>query len=307
MSDQAIADQIRADRIDILVDLTMHMAGGRPLVFARKPAPVQVAFMAYPGTTGMAAMDYRLTDPYLDPAGTGDDQYTEQSIRLPDTFWCYDTTDEEATSEDDAGPEPGALPALNNGYVTFGSLNSFSKINDGLLDLWCRVLQAVDGSRLMLLAPAGAARRRTLTKLAEQGIGADRVEFVPKQPRRKYLAEYQRIDIGLDTLPYNGHTTSLDSTWMGVPVVTRIGRTVVGRAGWSLLSNLGLSELAARNDEQFVRLAAELANDLARLSELRRMLRPRMMESPLMDAKRFAVNVEAAYRRMWQEWCNDDR
>jgi predicted O-linked N-acetylglucosamine transferase (SPINDLY family) len=304
MTDEAVADLIRHDKIDILVDLTMHMARGRPLVLARKPAPLQVAWLAYPGTTGLSAIDARFTDPYLDPPGAHDDWYSEKSIRLPDTFWCYDPT--ALTTNNTPLPEPGDLPVLKNGSITFGCLNNFCKINNDVLQLWSRVMLATPGSRLLLLAPDGWSRRWAADRLAELGIAAVRVEFVAHQPRYKYLAEYRRVDIGLDTIPYNGHTTSLDSFWMGVPVITRVGVTVVGRAGFSQLSNLQLTELAAWTDDEFVSIAAALAHDTSRLAELRRTLRERMRQSPLMDGPRFARAVEAEYRRLWSKTTRDE-
>jgi predicted O-linked N-acetylglucosamine transferase (SPINDLY family) len=267
----------------------MHMSNGRPLLFARKPAPVQLAYLAYPGTTGLSAMDYRFTDPYLDPPGDSDCWYSERSIRLPESFWCYDPL----TSE----PEPGELPAKANVHITFGCLNNFCKINDATLALWSQCLDRVPGSRLLLLCPPGSHRQRVFDRLGE------RVEFSAFLPRSDYLRLYQRIDVGLDTFPYNGHTTSLDSFWMGVPVITRVGQTVVGRAGWSQLCNLGLKELAANDDAEFVRIAAELAGNLSRLAELRSTLRSRMQQSPLMDHQRFTANIENAYREMWRNWC----
>jgi len=296
LSDAQVAEQVRQDRIDVLVDLGMHMAHHRLLVFARKAAPVQVSWFAYPGTTGLTAIDYRLTDPYLDPPGTNDQDYSERSLRLPDTFWCYDP----GTSE----PGVSDLPALTRGAVTFGCLNNFCKVNDAVLRLWGRVLRAVDGSRLVMMAPAGSARQRVLELLAEEGIAAERVSLVGYQPRASYLAVYQEIDIGLDTFPYSGHTTSLDSYWMGVPVVTLVGPTVVGRAGPSQLANLGLTDLVAESPEQFVGIAVQLASELGRLAELRATLRQRMQQSPLMDGAAFARNVEAAYRDMWRTWCS---
>jgi protein O-GlcNAc transferase len=291
-SDGQVAEQIRSDRIDILVDLSMHMSGGRPMLFAQKPAPVQVAAMAYPGTTGQSAIDFRITDPYLDPPGQGDENYSERSIRLPETFWCYDPLSDK--------PEVNALPALTSGFVTFGCLNSFRKVTPRTLALWAMVLSEVRDSRMILLCPPGAHRAGVIEKL---GVDAARVEFVEYQARDRYLETYHRIDIGLDTLPYNGHTTSLDSYWMGVPVVTRVGETVVGRAGLSQLNNLGLTELAARSDEEFVKIASGLASDLPRLAQLRATLRERMEKSPLMDGSRFARNMESAYRQMWVNWC----
>jgi protein O-GlcNAc transferase len=299
LSDQAVAHMIRADRIDVLVDLTLHMAHGRLLVFARKPAPVQATFAGYPGGTGLFAMDWRVTDPYLDPPGEFDGDYSEKSHRLTDSFWCYDP-DAMESSDLEVGP----LPATQNGFVTFGCLNNFCKVNNGVLELWSRVLHGVPRSRLILLAPAGQARQWTLEKLAALGVEGSRVDFVKHQPRQGYLAEFRRIDLCLDTLPYNGHTTSLDSMWMGVPVVTRVGRTVVGRAGWSQLSNLKLTELAAWDDDAFVKIATEWAGDVPRLAELRRTLRQRMLDSPLTDAKRFARTVENAWRQMWRSACH---
>jgi predicted O-linked N-acetylglucosamine transferase (SPINDLY family) len=312
LSDAQIADQIRQDRIDILIDLTMHMTGSRPLLFARKPAPIQVAWLAYPGTTGLSAMDYRLTDPYLDPPGKYHDCYSETCVRLPETFWCYDPRGlieaAQVSSPDTAPsahplPKPAPLPALSTGLFTFGCLNNFCKINDSLLDLWSRVLIAVPRSRLLLLAPPGEARRWAAERFRQRGIASDRLEFAPRRPFWQYLNEFNRIDLCLDTLPYNGHTTSLDALWMGVPVVTRVGSTVVGRAGLSQLSNLGLTELVAYSDDEFVQIAASLAGDLSRLAALRSTLRDRMSASPLMDAPRFARNMEAAYRQMWRTWC----
>jgi protein O-GlcNAc transferase len=289
------AEVIRQDQIDILVDLTMHMEGAHPFVFARKPAPVQICWLAYPGTTGLTAIDFRLTDPHLDPPGMFDEFYAEESIRLADTFWCYDPLASE--------PAVSPLPALTNGHVTFGCLNNFCKVNATTLRLWAGILKAVSGSRLILLAPEGSARQWVLRVLDEEGVNAERIAFVPRQGRLQYLETYRRIDIGLDTLPYNGHTTSLDAFWMGVPVVTLVGQTVVGRAGLSQLTNLGLPELIAKEREKYVEIVADLAADLPRLSQLRAGLRQRMRQSPLMDGPRFARNVEAAYRDMWRRWC----
>ena len=295
LTDEQIAQRVREDRIDILVDLTMHMAHNHLLVFARKPAPVQVCWLAYQGTTGLSAIDYRLTDAHVDPPGLNDRYYAEESIRLPDSFACYDPL----TSE----PAVNALPALERGQITFGSLNNFCKLNAEVLRLWAQVLKAVDHSQIMILAAEGTHRQDTLDLLRHAGVAPERVILVGKRSRPQYLQLYQRIDIGLDTFPYNGQTTSLDAFWMGVPVVTMVGKTAVGRAGLSLLRSLGLPELIADTPEQFTRVAVELAGDLPRLSNLRATLRERMRQSPLMDASHFARNAEAAYRAMWQRWC----
>jgi predicted O-linked N-acetylglucosamine transferase (SPINDLY family) len=255
-----------------------------------------VGFAGYPASTGLSTIDYRLSDPYLDPEGSDESVYSEQVIRLPHSFWCHDPLEN--------GDVPvGPLPALQAGFVTFGCLNNFCKVNDQVLALWAQVLCQVDRSRLLLLSKQGSHRQRTLDFLGRAGVNPDRVEFVPHRPRQEYLDQYHRIDLGLDTFPYNGHTTSLDSFWMGVPMVTLVGQTPVSRAGWCQLSNLGLTELAAQTQERFVEIAVELAKDLPRLQALRQSLRQRMEQSPLMDAAGFARGIEAAYRQMWRKWC----
>jgi len=294
LSDSQVAGRIREDGIDILVDLSLHTAGNRLQVLARKPAPVQATWML-PSTTGLDTIDYRLTDPYMDPPGSHDAYYSERSIYLPDTFWCYDPLISE--------PAINGLPAQSNGHVTFGCLNNFCKINEQVLQLWAKVLKTVDRSRLMIHCPEGSHRQLLQGQLQREGIDPDRIELIARRPRVQYLELYHRIDVGLDTFPYNGHTTSFDSFWMGVPVITLVGKTAVGRAGVSQLINLGLTELIAQTPDQYVQNAAELAGHLPRLAELRRTLRARMEASPLMDAARFARNIEAAYRQMWRTWC----
>jgi protein O-GlcNAc transferase len=290
LDDAALCQLIHEDGIDILVDLTMHMAGGRPLVFARKPAPIQIAWLAYPGTTGIGAMDYRLSDPRLDPDGF-ESHYSERTLRLADSFWCYDPLTDQ--------PFVNTLPALERGYVTLGCLNNPCKLSDHTLRLWGAVMRALPAARLLLMAPPGRHRRRLLQRLAAYEIAATRVDFHPFRPRREYLRTYHDVDLGLDTFPYNGHTTSLDSFWMGVPVVTRVGRTSVGRGGLSQLYQLGLTDIAAESDDAFVRAAVALGGDLERLATLRRELRPRLECSALMDAPRFARQIEGAYRNAW--------
>jgi predicted O-linked N-acetylglucosamine transferase (SPINDLY family) len=262
------------------------------LVFARKPAPVQATFAGYPGTTGLETIDYRLTDPHLDPPGRNEAFYSEASIRLPDCFWCYDPLDN--------GLPVNELPALAGGQITFGCLNSFCKINNAVLQAWSAVLAACADSRIVILAGAGDHRRQVLAALC---VDPARVEFVGHRSRDEYLKLYHRLDMVLDTFPYNGHTTTCDALWMGVPVVSLAGKTAVGRGGLSILGNLGLADLVADSPAKYVRLASELAHDLGRLSHLRSTLRRRMEQSALMDAPRFARGVEAAYRQMWATWC----
>jgi protein O-GlcNAc transferase len=297
LDDGELAEMIRDDRIDVLVDLSMHMTDNRLRTFAERPAPVQLSWLAYPGTTGVDGIDYRLTDRFLDPPGDPSGAplpYSERSLWLPDTFWCYDPDSEEPVRE---------LPALAGGHVTFGCLNNFLKVNPGVLDLWARVLATVPSARLLMLAPSEWARNLASETLEKAGVARGRVEFVGMQSRSDYLATYHRIDVCLDCVPYNGHTTSLDAFWMGVPVVTLVGPTIVGRAGLSQAKNLGLDELVATEAEQFVAIAAGLADDLPRLATLRRELRGRMQRSPLMDSPRFTRALEAAFREAWRSYC----
>jgi predicted O-linked N-acetylglucosamine transferase (SPINDLY family) len=294
-SDEEMADRIRDQRIDILIDCTLHMAKNRLLVFARKPAPMQITWLGYPGSTGLQAIDYRITDPHLEPLD--DRGWSEEPHRLPDAFWCYDPLAVEPVND---------LPALSNGYITFGCLNNFCKLNEPVLKCWAGVLRANQRSRLILLAPSGSPRRWVLDILKSAEIEPTRVQFEGMRSRVEYLKLYHQIDLALDTFPYNGHTTSLDSFWMGVPVVTLAGPAPVSRAGVCQLRNLGLDELIADNLEKFVQIASALAGDPARLSGLRRTLRQRLEDSPLMNAKRFARNIESAYIELWERKISDD-
>lgn len=295
LPDDALADLVRRDRIDVLVDLTMHTRRGRLLVFARRPAPVQICWLAYPGTTGLSAIDYRITDPYLDPPDVDPSVYAERSLVLADSFWCY--------SPRTSTPHVSPLPALAEGRITFGCLNNFCKVNAGGLELWASVMREVAESRLVLLAPPGDPRRRVLEVLGKQGIESGRVAFADRLSRHQYLARYQGIDVSLDPFPCPGHTTSMDSFWMGVPVVTLAGKTVIGRAGVSISMNLGLPELIATTAQEYVRIAVDLCRDLPRLRALRAGLRERMEASPLMDGSRFAKSMERQYGRAWRDWC----
>jgi predicted O-linked N-acetylglucosamine transferase (SPINDLY family) len=194
-------------------------------------------------------------------------------------------------------------PVQSHGYVVFGSLCNFTKTNDFILQLWARVLHRLPGSRLILLTGFGDHRQRTIELFECEGVEGNRLEFVARCSRREYLELYHRLDIVLDPFPYGGHTTSLDALWMGVPVVSLAGERAVSRAGLSILSNLGLPELVASSEEEYIEAATRLAKDLPRLIELRRTLRPRMENSVLMDAPHFARQIEAAFRSIWESWC----
>jgi protein O-GlcNAc transferase len=295
LSDAQLAEAIRADQIDILVDLAMHLEGSRLLVFARRPAPVQLTYLAYCSTTGLDAMQYRLSDPYLDPPDAELMYYREETVRLPETYWCYRPLE--------SSPPVKPLPALTAGHVTFGCLNSLCKVTDPTLGTWCQLLAVVPEARLLLHASAGADRNRVLRFIAQQGVSPERLAFVDVLPLEEYLAVYHQIDVALDPFPYGGGTTTCDALWMGVPVVSLTGPTAVGRGGLSILSNLKLPELVAQDQDHYVHIAAALAGDLPRLAELRAGLRIRMKQSPLTDGRRFARHVEAAYRMLWRRWC----
>jgi predicted O-linked N-acetylglucosamine transferase (SPINDLY family) len=240
-------------------------------------------------------MDYRLTDPFFDPPGIDESIYSERSIRLPRTWWCYEPIPD--------SPDVGPTPAQAAGHVTFGCLNNFSKVSRLTMEMWARIMNAVPGSRLLLHAFAGSPRQLAIDVFRKHGIDAGRLEFAGRIPFRDYAQQYNRIDIALDPYPFAGGTTSCDALWMGVPLVTLAGPTAVSRAGASLLSNVELTELIARSPDEYVQLATDLARDLPKLTSLRGSLRERMRTSPLMDAPQFARDMEAAYRQMWQDYC----
>ena len=297
LSDAELADAIRSDEIDILVDLAAHSGSNRLLTFARKPAPVQVTYLAYCSTTGVDAIDYRLTDRFLDPPDTDLGHYTERTVRLPECYWCYSAP---------ALP-PDRLPSSERrpGPPTFGCLNNFAKVTPPTLDLWVRLLQRVPDARLLLYARAQSHRERVRQVFRGADIAESRLTFVGRQPFEDYLETYREIDVGLDPVPFGGGTTTCDALWMGVPVVTLAGGTAVSRGGSSLLSNVGLAQLVARNEAQYIDLAAGLMQDAEGLAALRAGLRARLESSPVMDAERFTRGLEAAFREMWVTWCDE--
>jgi protein O-GlcNAc transferase len=296
LSDAALAQLIRDDRIDILVDLAGHMGGHRLPMFARRPAPVQVTHFNYPDTTGMSAMGYRLTDALAEPVGISERYSTEQLVRLPHCGWCYHPGFQV--------PQFKPLPALENGYVTFTSLNKPIKHSSPTIDLWAKILHAIPNSRLLLLGTdAQPANTALAAPFVAHGIAPERLRFMAKRPRPHYLNLYNLADIALDPLPYNGGITTCDAMWMGVPLVALEGNTYHSRQGLMLLANLGLPDLVAKAPEQYVQIARDLAADLPRLASLRAELRDRMAHSPLVDGPKFAAELGVAYRRMWARWC----
>jgi len=298
MSDADLAGQIRADRIDILVDLMGHIEGNRLLTFARKPAPLQATWLGYPNTTGMTAMDYRITDAHADPAGLTEKFHTEQLLRLPNTLLCY-------------GPihqtEVAPLPALSSGQITFGCFNDLQKINAKVIALWIKLLASVPNSKLVLkarsLADLGTAHF-IHQQFASHSIQSERVKLLGWEPTiDAHLQSYAQVDIALDPFPYNGTTTTCEALWHGVPVVTLAGSSHVSRVSVSILNNIGLAELIAATEQDYIDIAGRLSRDVQRLSQLRGSMRQRLQSSPLMDAANFARNLEQAYRQIWRRWC----
>jgi predicted O-linked N-acetylglucosamine transferase (SPINDLY family) len=296
LDDAALAKVIREDQIDILIDLSLHTLGNRLLVFARKPAPIQISYLGYCGAAGLSAIDYRLSDPYLDNAQTERD-YVEKTLYLPSSYWCYRPGDQSAI--------PSSTPVIAGGHITFGCLCNFAKASLAAQRLWAQILASVKDSRLILHSPPGEHLSRVKQRFASWGIEPDRIEFLPKQAPAQYLQSYGRIDIALDPFPYNGGITTCDALWMGVPVITLAGNLSVGRAGKSILNNVGLADLVGEKPQQYVDHAVKLAGDIPRLAELRGSLREKMLRSPLMDGSRFTRDLETIYRRVWREWCID--
>jgi predicted O-linked N-acetylglucosamine transferase (SPINDLY family) len=302
LSDDEVVARIREAQIDILVDLSGHTAFHRLLAFARRPAPVQVEWIGYFHSTGMAAMDYFITDPFTSPAHMGQ-LFSETPVCLPHTRFCY--------GPPAYAPEVGPLPFLKNGFLTFGSFNRLPKLTDAVVDAWSRILLAVPASRLVIKSSAlseSLVRQRLLERFAQQGVAAERLELRQGSGHTEMLAEYGDIDLALDTFPFNGGMTTLEALWMGVPVLTIAGNTVVSRQTISALSNMGLEkELAFADPDQYVAAAVRLAAQAEQLSQWRQELRARMVASPLRDAKRFTADLEVLFRRMWQAWCAGEK
>jgi protein O-GlcNAc transferase len=295
-SDERLAEQIRSDRVDVLFDLAGHTANSRLLVFARKPAPIQVTWAGYVGTTGLTAIDYIVADRYEVPPGA-EVHYAERVLRMPDGYVCYDPPA--------YAPAVGPLPAGESGQVTFGSFNQPGKIGPQVIAVWAEILRRLSTARIILKYramddPSIAGRLSEL--FAGHGIGPDRVEYRGGSSHVEFLRHYGEIDMALDPFPYNGGLTTIEALWMGVPVVTCPGETFAARHSLSHLSNVGLTETIANNPDEYVETAVALANDLPRLAELRKGLRDRVASSPLCDGKRFADNLLRLLRDAWREW-----
>jgi protein O-GlcNAc transferase len=299
MPDEQVAALIRNEGIDILIDLAGHTGHNRMLLFARKPAPVQVSWLGYPNTTGMKTVDSRIIDGYTDPPGLTDPFYTEKLIRMPKSFLCYQPEQE--------SPEPGPLPCHQNGYITFGSFNFFAKVSPEVAECWAELLKTVPGSHILLKTKSlsdAPTREYAIEMFTQKGIERGRIELLSYEPSyREHLGMYNRVDIGLDPFPYNGTTTTCEALWMGVPVITLAGNTHASRVGTSILTNIGLPELVARTEDEYREIAVQSAADLGKLQFLRQRLRDMLRQSPVCDAKGFTSGLELHYRRMWKEWC----
>jgi predicted O-linked N-acetylglucosamine transferase (SPINDLY family) len=296
MSDERLAQQIRDDQIDILFDLAGHTAHNRLLTFARKPAPIQITWMGYVGTTGLSAMDYILADRYEIPPQS-EVYYCERVLRMPDGYVCYDPP------ADAPGVSP--LPALEQGSVCFASFNNPAKITPQVIAVWAAILKRVPGSRLVLTfrgLDRPAVAERFLALFAAEGIEPSRVELSGWSTHLELLAQYQRVDLALDPWPYNGGLTTCEALWMGVPVVTCPGETFAGRHALAHLSNVGLTETIAADLAEYADLAVTLAGDLPRLAAIRSRLRSQMAAGPLCDGPRFAAQLMRLLRGVWKEW-----
>ena len=298
VSDEDLTKAVLCDGIDILIDLSGHSAGNRLAVFARKPAPLQVAWAGYVGTTGLSAMDYLVSDRYSTPKGE-ESFYSEKIIRMPDGWLCYEPPD--------YAPEVGPLPAKRSGAITFGSFSNPAKLNTDVVSLWAKILGLVKNARLLIKSSGvdTPANTNRLTALFEaQGVDRSRLILEGKSPHNELLARYHDVDIALDPFPYSGGLTTYEALWMGVPVITVPGQTFASRHSLSHLTTCGLPELVARDDDDYVALAIGLANDPRRLEDLRAELREKMSRSPICDGKKFAEGFAGLMRDIWRQWCS---
>jgi predicted O-linked N-acetylglucosamine transferase (SPINDLY family) len=295
LSDAALAEKIRADGIDILIDLSGHANNNRLLTFARKPAPVQISWMGYPCTTGLRAMDYYVADQLFLPRGEFENQFTEKILRLPASAPFLPNTD---------APPVNKLPALDSGYVTFGSFNRVSKLSRPVIALWSQLLRALPDSRMVLGGMPEEGKYGMLIEwFAQNGIVRERLDFYSRSDLASYLRLHQQVDICLDTFPYNGGTTSFHALWMGVPTLSLAGKTAAGRSGPAILGNVGLEAFVARDAADFVQKGVSWSGNLTELSEIRAGLRERFASSPRGMPEVIAASLERALRIMWQRWC----
>jgi predicted O-linked N-acetylglucosamine transferase (SPINDLY family) len=297
LDDDAAAELMGKDGIDVLVDLSGHTRFNRLLVFARKPAPLQASWLGYLGTTGLDQIDYYVTDARASPEGVADSLYTEVLLRLPHSQWCYQPPQS-------CPPVTEPPEARAGGPVTLGAFSSLAKIGPRMIALWCDLLERCGDARLLIVGlGVDSVREEYLARFAARGVALDRIDLRGFQSFDDYLALHGSVDLMLDTFPYAGGTTTCHALWMGVPVVSLAGDSTPSRGGASLLGVVGLDDLVAGTPEEYLSKAHALASDRARLSALRGGMRDRMSASPLMDVARFTRDLEGAYRTMWRNWC----
>ena len=297
VSDKAVVRLLEQDKIDILVELAGHTADNRLLVLAHKPAPIQVTYLGSPDTTGMQAIDYRLTDELAEPPQP-QKFYTEELVFLPEGFLCYRPRD--------LTTPVTSLPALRKGYVTFGSFNSSCKIHPHIMTLWAEILKTNSDWRLLVKFGESndqQMRENYFRRFEKLGIARQRVAIYGWRPADEHFQLYGQIDIALDTYPFNGFTTTCETLWMGVPIISLVGECHASRVGLSILSQAGLEFFAASTPNEYVAKARALAGKLQALEKIRASMRERMIRTGLCDPKRFAPQVETAYRKMWHRWC----
>lgn len=295
---EEMAAAIDRDTIDVMVDLCGWTARSHMRFLAQRVAPVQIAYLGYPNTTALPAMDFRIVDAITDPPGA-EAHCTERLIRLPRCFVSF--------RPDPAWPAVSPPPHTRDGIVTFGSFNHIKKVGERTIDLWASILSRVPRSRLLLksLDMPGAVVEEILARMATRGIDAARIDVVPYQPdRQQHIALYERVDIALDSYPYNGTTTTCEALWMGVPVVTLAGDQHRARVGASLLTSIGLPELVAADEAAYVSIAESLAANEPRMRSYRESIRARMAASPILDAPSMAEAIEHAVRQAWSAFCD---
>jgi predicted O-linked N-acetylglucosamine transferase (SPINDLY family) len=297
LDDDAAARLIRSDGVDILVDLSGHTAGNRLLVFARRPAPIQASWFGYMCTTGLAAMDYRITDAYLDPPGATERFYTERLVRISAAA---------GFSPDPDSPAVNAPPSQGNGHVTFGSFNNYTKVGDEVITAWARILNAVPGARLLLVALAGdseGVKGEIAARFARLGLAdGAQLDIRGRRPLRGFLSMLQEVDISLDSFPYSGGTTSLHTLWMGVPIVAIEGESELQKSTAGMLRGADAEALVAFSVEEYCAKAVSLAGDAAQLAQWRGSLRERARNSPVFATGEVTASLEGAYREMWHTW-----
>lgn len=301
LSDGQMMTMIRNDQVDILVDLAGHTSNNRLSVFARKPAPVQITYLGYPNTTGLPTIDYRLTDEWTDPTGMTEHLHTEKLVRIENGFLCFMPPEE--------SPDITPLPSVEQGYITFGSFNALPKITADMLRVWAKIILRVPNSRLLIKNAQltdPVLQESLRARLVQHGVDDHRVEIQGRTSKDAHMASLGKVDIALDTFPYHGTTTTCDTLWMGIPVVTLAGISHVSRVGVSLLTRVGLSELIAQTEDGYVESSVYLASNPERLKYLRANLRKMFVDSGLTNGHEFTCALELVYRQLWQSWCDEN-